>query len=74
MDIKKISDTFGISEKQSEKLKSSLDKSLKIADSKGKGQSLNEIKNAAKKAYEKITAEKKAQAAEKNISAEFNRS
>lgn len=75
VDIKKISDTFGISEKQAEKLKSSLDKSLKIADSKGgKGQSLNEIKNAAKKAYEKITAEKKAQAAEKNISAEFNRS
>ncbi len=56
----KICEKFGVTEKQAEGLKNSLEKSLKAADRKSeKGQTLSEIKAAAKKAIEKINADKK---------------
>lgn len=77
IDVNKICSTFGITEKDAEKLRDSLDRSVKAADKaagkKEKGQTLNEIKKAAKTAYENINAEKKAKAAEKTVSAEFDR-
>lgn len=59
VDIKQLSNAFGITEKQAEKLSNSLSKSLKAADRKEKSQTLNELKKAAKTAYENINAEKK---------------
>lgn len=73
VDIKQLSNAFGITEKQAEKLSNSLSKSLKAADRKEKSQTLNELKKAAKTAYENINAEKKNNAAEKNVSAEIDR-
>lgn len=56
----KICEKFGVTEKQAEGLKNSLEKSLKAADRKSeKGQTLSEIKTAAKKAFDKINADKK---------------
>lgn len=72
-DTQKLCNAFGLTEKQAEKFMGNIDKSLKSAVNK-KGQSLNEIKKAAKKAYEKLSAEKKVQTAEKDISAAFDRS
>lgn len=60
LNVDKICETFGVTEKQAEGLKNSLEKSLKAADRKfEKGQTLSEIKTAAKKAFEKINADKK---------------
>lgn len=73
VDIKQLSNAFGITEKQAEKLSNSLSKSLKAADRKEKSQTLNELKKAAKTAYENINAEKKNNAAEKNVSVEIDR-
>lgn len=73
VDIKQLSNAFGITEKQAEKLSNSLSKSLKAADRKEKSQTLNELKRAAKTAYENINAEKKNNAAEKNVSVEIDR-
>lgn len=56
----KICEKFGVTEKQAEGLKNSLEKSFKAADRKSeKGQTLSEIKTAAKKAFDKINADKK---------------
>ena len=65
VDIKQLSNAFGITEKQAEKLSNSLSKSLKAADRKEKSQTLNELKKAAKTAYENINAEKKKQCSRK---------
>lgn len=73
VEIKQLSNAFGITEKQAEKLSNSLSKSLKAADRKEKSQTLNELKKAAKTAYENINAEKKNNAAEKNVSVEIDR-
>ena len=73
VDIKQLSNAFGITEKQAEKLSNSLSKSLKAADRKEKSQTLNELKKAAKTAYENINAEKKNNSAEKNVSVEIDR-
>lgn len=73
VDIKQLSNAFGITEKQADKLSNSLSKSLKAADRKEKSQTLNELKKAAKTAYENINAEKKNNAAEKNVSVEIDR-
>ena len=73
VDIKQLSNAFGITEKQAEKLSNSLSKSLKAADRKEKSQTLNELKKAAKTAYENINAEKKNNATEKNVSVEIDR-
>lgn len=73
VDIKQLSNAFGITEKHAEKLSNSLSKSLKAADRKEKSQTLNELKKAAKTAYENINAEKKNNAAEKNVSVEIDR-
>lgn len=73
VDNKQLSNAFGITEKQAEKLSNSLSKSLKAADRKEKSQTLNELKKAAKTAYENINAEKKNNAAEKNVSVEIDR-
>ncbi len=60
INAEKICEKFGISEKQAEGLKNSLEKSLKAVDRKSeKGQTLSEIKTAAKKAFDKINADKK---------------
>lgn len=59
VEIKQLSNAFGITEKQADKLSNSLSKSLKAADRKEKSQTLNELKKAAKTAYENINAEKK---------------
>lgn len=60
INTEKICEKFGVSEKQAEGLKNSLEKSLKAADRKSeKGQTLSEIKTAAKKAFDKINADKK---------------
>lgn len=60
----KICEKFGVTEKQAEGLKNSLEKSLKSADRKAeKGQTLSEIKTAAKKAFNKINADKTEKAA-----------
>lgn len=74
VDIKQLSNAFGITEKQAEKLSNSLSKSLKAADRKEKSQTLNDIKNAAKKAYEQLSDKKAQPSPEKKISAEFDRS
>lgn len=74
VDIKQLSNAFGITEKQAEKLSNSLSKSLKAADRKEKNQTLNDIKNAAKKAYEQLSDKKAQPSPEKKISAEFDRS
>ena len=74
VDIKQLSNAFGITEKQAEKLSNSLSKSLKAADRKEKSQTLNDIKNAAKKAYEQLSDKKTQPSPEKKISAEFDRS
>lgn len=56
----KICEKFGVTEKQAENLKNSLDKALKTADRKSeKGQTLAEIKSAAKKAFDKINSDKR---------------
>lgn len=73
VEIKQLSNAFGITEKQADKLSNSLSKSLKAADRKEKSQTLNELKKAAKTAYENINAEKKNNAAEKNVSVEIDR-
>ncbi len=73
VDIKQLSNAFGITEKQADKFSNSLSKSLKAADRKEKSQTLNELKKAAKTAYENINAEKKNNAAEKNVSVEIDR-
>ncbi len=60
LDTQKICDKFGVTEKQAEGLKNSLEKSLKAADRKSEtGQTFSEIKAAAKKVIEKINADKK---------------
>ncbi|MCM1327953.1 MAG: hypothetical protein NC253_00795 [Ruminococcus sp.] len=60
INTEKICEKFGVTEKQAENLKNSLEKALKSADRKGeKGQTLAEIKSIAKKTIEKIAAEKK---------------
>lgn len=65
LDISKITPElickkFSVTPKQAERFVNSLQKSLKAADARGnKGQTLKEIKSAAKKAYEKLSAEKK---------------
>ena len=60
LNIEQICEKFGVTEKQAEGLKNSLEKSLKAADGKSeKGQTLAEIKAAAKKAFDKINADKK---------------
>lgn len=60
INTEKICEKFGVTEKQAEGLKNSLEKSLKAADRKSeKGQTLSEIKAAAKKAIEKINTDKK---------------
>lgn len=60
----KICEKFGVTEKQAEGLKNSLEKSLKSADRKSeRGQTLSEIKTAAKKAFNKINADKTEKAA-----------
>ena len=69
VDIKQLSNAFGITEKQAEKLSNSLSKSLKAADRKEKSQTLNDIKNAAKKAYEQLSDKKAQPSPEKKISA-----
>lgn len=74
VDIKQLSNAFGITEKQADKLSNSLSKSLKAADRKEKSQTLNDIKNAAKKAYEQLSDKKAQPSPEKKISAEFDRS
>lgn len=74
VEIKQLSNAFGITEKQAEKLSNSLSKSLKAADRKEKSQTLNDIKNAAKKAYEQLSDKKAQPSPEKKISAEFDRS
>ena len=74
VDNKQLSNAFGITEKQAEKLSNSLSKSLKAADRKEKSQTLNDIKNAAKKAYEQLSDKKAQPSPEKKISAEFDRS
>ena len=74
VDIKQLSNAFGITEKQADKLSNSLIKSLKAADRKEKSQTLNDIKNAAKKAYEQLSDKKAQPSPEKKISAEFDRS
>ena len=74
VDIKQLSNAFGITEKQAEKLSNSLSKSLKAADRKEKSQTLNDIKNAAKEAYEQLSDKKAQPSPEKKISAEFDRS
>ena len=58
INIEKICEKFGVTAKQAEGLKNSLEKSLKAADRKT-GQTFSEIKAAAKKAMEKINADKK---------------
>lgn len=64
LDTQKICDKFGVTEKQAEGLKNSLEKSLKAADRKSeKGQTLSEIKAAAKKTIEKLNAAKNAEKA-----------
>lgn len=47
--------------------------SVKAAEKKEKGQTFNELKRAAKTAYENIKAEKKVKEAEKTVSAELDR-
>lgn len=74
VEIKQLSNAFGITEKQADKLSNSLSKSLKAADRKEKSQTLNDIKNAAKKAYEQLSDKKAQPSPEKKISAEFDRS
>lgn len=74
VDIKQLSNAFGITEKQADKFSNSLSKSLKAADRKEKSQTLNDIKNAAKKAYEQLSDKKAQPSPEKKISAEFDRS
>lgn len=60
LNTEKICEKFGVTEKQAQGLKSSLEKALKSADRKAeKGQTLAEIKSIAKKTMEKIAAEKK---------------
>lgn len=73
VDVSKICSTFGITEKEAEKLRDSLDRSVKAAEKKEKGQTFNELKRAAKTAYENIKAEKKIKEAEKTVSAELDR-
>ncbi|MCH5199724.1 MAG: hypothetical protein J1F60_02100 [Oscillospiraceae bacterium] len=58
--IGNICEKFGVTEKMAEGLKNSLEKSLKSSDRKSeRGQTLSEIKTAAKKAFDKINADKK---------------
>lgn len=60
LNTEKICEKFGVTEKQAQGLKSSLEKALKSANRKAeKGQTLAEIKSIAKKTMEKIAAEKK---------------
>ena len=73
VDVSKICSTFGITEKEAEKLRDSLDRSVKAAEKKEKGQTFNELKRAAKTAYENIKAEKKVKEAEKTVTAELDR-
>ncbi len=73
VDVSKIFSKFGITEKEAEKLRDSLDRSVKAAEKKEKGQTFNELKRAAKTAYENIKAEKKVKEAEKTVTAELDR-
>lgn len=60
LNAEKICEKFSVTEKQAEGLKNSLEKSLKSIGVKSvQGQTLSEIKAAAKKAFEKINADKK---------------
>ena len=71
LDTQKICDKFGVTEKQAEGLKNSLEKSLKAADRKSeKGQTLSEIKAAAKKAVEKLNAVKNVEKAAPAVTSE----
>lgn len=71
INTEKICDKFGVTEKQAEGLKNSLEKSLKAVDRKSeKGQTLSEIKAAAKKAVEKLNAAKNAEKAAPAVTSE----
>lgn len=60
LSVEKICEKFGVTEKQAEGLKNSLEKALNSSDRKSeRGQTLSEIKTAAKKAFDKINADKK---------------
>ncbi len=71
INTEKICEKFGVTEKQAEGLKNSLEKSLKAADRKSeKGQTLSEIKAAAKKAVKKLNAAKNAEKAAPAVTSE----
>ena len=71
INTEKICEKFGVTEKQAEGLKNSLEKSLKAVDRKSeKGQTLSEIKAAAKKAVEKLNAAKNAEKAAPAVTSE----
>lgn len=64
VDIKQLSNAFGITEKQAEKLSNSLSKSLKAADRKEKSQTLNELKKLLKRLM-RISMQRKKQCSRK---------